>query len=73
MITAIAEVVAEGLKLANTVESNLNRPDIVAAAIKRYRQKQSDAMDAAQAVLQDPKSSAEARGQAFRFIQRIES
>ena len=73
MISAIADVVAEGLKLANTIESNLNRPDIVAEATKRYRQKHKDAVDAAQSVLSDPTASAEKRHNAFIFIQQIES
>lgn len=73
MITAIASVVAEGLKLANTVETNLNRPDMVADAVKRYRQSHRNAVDAAQAVLADPKSSPQQKDDAFAFIQRVES
>jgi hypothetical protein len=73
MITAFAELAAEGLKAFNLIEENLNRPDMIAAAIKRYRQKHSDAVDAAQAVLQDPNASKADKDQAFEFIQRIES
>ena len=73
MISAIADVVAQGLKLADTIESNLNRPDIIAEATKRYRQKHKDAVDAAQAILANPKATPEQKHEAFQFIQRVES
>jgi hypothetical protein len=73
MITAFAELATASLNLANTVEQNMNRPDMVAAAVAKTRQKYRDAVDAAQAVIADPKSSQADQQHAFAFIQRIES
>ena len=73
MITAVTELAAEGLKFVNIVETNLNRPDMIAEAIKRYRQKHRDTVDAAQAILANPKASQRKKDEAFGFIQRIES
>lgn len=73
MITEFAALASAGLNLANTIEQNLNRPDMVAAAVAKTRQKYRDAVDAAQAVLADPKASQVDKGIAFTFIQRIES
>lgn len=73
MITAFADLAAASLKLANTVEQNKNRPDMIAAAVARTRQTYRDAVDAAQAVIADPKSSQADKDHAFVFIQRIES
>ncbi len=73
MITEIASLVSASLNLANTVEQNMNRPDMVKAAVARVRQKYRDAVDAAQAVIADPKASQADQQHAFDFIKKIES
>lgn len=73
MISEFAALASASLNLVNTVEQNMNRPDMVKAAVARTRQKYRDAVDAAQAVLADPKSSEVEKADAFTFIQRIES
>ena len=73
IVSAVVDLAAAGLKLADTIETNLNRPDMIAAAVANTRQKYRDAVDAAQAVIADPKASKADKDHAFTFIQRIES
>jgi hypothetical protein len=73
VITAIFDLAAESLKAFNLIEGNMNRPDMIAAAIAKVRQKSRDAVDKAQAVLQDTKASQADKNSAFEFIRRIES
>ena len=73
MITAFAELAVQSLKAFNLIEENVNRPDIVSAAVKKMRQNYDDAVEKAQAILQDPNASKSDKAEAFDFIQRIES
>lgn len=73
MITAVISLVAEAAKAFNIIEGNMNRPDMIAAAIKKVRQKQRDAVDAAQAILQNANATPQDKAHAFEFIQKIES
>lgn len=73
MITAFVDLAAEGLKAFNLIETNMNRPDMVASAIAKMKQRYRDAVQAAQDTLKDPKASQTDKDHAFQFIQRIES